>query len=210
VLLDEPFSSLDAGLRASLRRDVMEILRSRRATTVFVTHDQSEALSVADLVGLIDHGRIRQFAPPDTLYDRPRDPAVAQFLGEANIVPGTAADGAVDTVLGRLHLAEADRASRGAVTVLVRPEQLTITPDATASATAPGPAPNGHAPTGTVTHREYYGHDSVVLVRLDGSDVTMRVRCPGAARVELGARVAIDVDGDVVAWPAGADGTAVT
>jgi iron(III) transport system ATP-binding protein len=201
VLLDEPFSSLDAGLRASLRRDVMEILRARRATTVFVTHDQSEALSVADLVGLIDHGRIRQFAAPDALYDRPRDPAVAQFLGEANIMPGAAADGDVDTVLGRLHLSDEDRAQRGPVAVLVRPEQLRIVAEA---ATDGGRTFVGTS--GTVAHREYYGHDSVVLVRLDGSDVTMRVRCPGAARLALGDRVALAVDGDVIAWPAGEAG----
>src|SRR5579872_6893531 len=65
ILLDEPFSSLDAGLRASLRVDVMRILREREATTVLVTHDQSEALSVADLVGVMDGGRIRQFATPE-------------------------------------------------------------------------------------------------------------------------------------------------
>src|SRR5579875_2954841 len=80
VLLDEPFSSLDASLRASLRFDVMRILREQRATTVFVTHDQAEALSVADLVGIMSGGRIRQFAPPEELYSRPIDPTVAQFL----------------------------------------------------------------------------------------------------------------------------------
>src|SRR5213078_772346 len=104
VLLDEPFSSLDAGLRASLRFDVMRILRQQQATTVFVTHDQQEALSVADMAGIVNGGRIRQFASPETLYTRPADPGIARFLGDANIVPGTAAAGMVETAFGRLWL----------------------------------------------------------------------------------------------------------
>ena len=106
ILLDEPFSSLDAGLRASLRFDVMRILREQRATTVFVTHDQQEALSVADLAGIINGGQIRQFATPETLYSRPANPDIARFLGEANIVPGTASADAVDTAFGQLPLVD--------------------------------------------------------------------------------------------------------
>ena len=113
VLLDEPFSSLDAGLRASLRFDVMRILRQQRATTVFVTHDQQEALSVADLAGIVNGGRIGQFAAPETLYSRPADPGIARFLGEANIVPGTASADAVDTAFGQLTLADGSSAPAG-------------------------------------------------------------------------------------------------
>ena len=81
----------------------------------------------------------------------------------------------------------------------MRPEQVRITRDAAAVGARAG------ASTGAVARTEYYGHDSVVLVRLDGSDVTLRVRCPGAARLAAGDRVALDVDGDVIAWPAGAN-----
>jgi iron(III) transport system ATP-binding protein len=147
VLLDEPFSSLDAGLRASLRFDVARILRDQRATTILVTHDQSEALSVADFVGIIDAGRIRQFASPQLLYERPVDRTVAQFLGEANIVAGAASGDAVDTRLGRLQSAEPDRGLCGPVLVLVRPEQVKLKP-------LGGRLPAPDEASGRVVHRD--------------------------------------------------------
>ncbi len=199
VLLDEPFSSLDASLRASLRFDVMRILREQRATTVFVTHDQAEALSVADLVGIMSGGRIRQFAPPEELYSRPIDPTVAQFLGEANLLRGRAARGAVETALGTLPLGDGNRSSLvGPVLVLVRPEQISIQ----RSGRVPVGPGAGEGATGRVIHREYYGHDCVVLVSLDGAEPAVRVRCPGQAPVEVGDAVALQVTGAVVAWPA--------
>jgi iron(III) transport system ATP-binding protein len=193
VLLDEPFSSLDASLRSSLRFDVMRILREQRATTVLVTHDQQEALSVADLVGIMRDGRIRQFATPEALYNHPVDPTTAQFLGEANIVAGTAANGVVDTAFGALSLANGDRSLAGPALVLVRPEQISLQP-------LSGQPPESAGGTGRVVHREYYGHDCVVLVDLEGSEHPLRVRCPGRAPVEVGDAVVVSADGEVVAW----------
>jgi iron(III) transport system ATP-binding protein len=195
VLLDEPFSSLDAGLRASLRFDVMRILRQQRATTVFVTHDQQEALSVADLAGIISGGRIGQFAAPETLYRRPADPRTARFLGEANIVPGTACAGAVDTAFGRLTLTGGVNSPPGSAVVLIRPEQISLQPH------DGGPSGPGQA-TGKVIHREYYGHDCVVLVDTGDGDQPLRVRCPGRSPVQAGDMVLISVNGDVIAWQA--------
>jgi iron(III) transport system ATP-binding protein len=217
VLLDEPFSSLDASLRASLRIDVTRILRDQQATTILVTHDQSEALSVADFVGIIHAGRIRQIARPEVLYEHPVDRTVAEFLGDANIVAGDASGGAVSTPLGRLELAQPDRGLRGACLVLVRPEQVSLQPlgeGLPAPAAVPGPGPvAGPGPTaalvpgpdyasGQVVHREYYGHDCVVLVDLNGNGRQIRVRCPGRPPVEIGDRVTIRAHGDVTAWPA--------
>jgi iron(III) transport system ATP-binding protein len=195
VLLDEPFSSLDAGLRASLRFDVMRILRQRRATTVFVTHDQQEALSVADFAGIISGGRIGQFAAPETLYRQPADPRTARFLGEANIVSGTASSGAVDTAFGRLTLADGVTSPAGPAVVLIRPEQISLQPH------DGGPSGPGQA-TGKVIHREYYGHDCVVLVDTGDGDQPLRVRCPGRSPVQAGDVVHIVADGDVIAWQA--------
>jgi len=195
VLLDEPFSSLDAGLRASLRADVMRILRQQRATTVFVTHDQQEALSVADLAGIVDSGRIGQFAPPETLYSRPADPGIARFLGEANIVPGTASAGTVDTAFGRLTLANGNSSPTGPTVVLIRPEQL-ILQSHDGQLCGPGQA------TGQVIHREYYGHDCVLLVTTGDGEHPLRVRCPGFSPVQAGDTVLISADGEVIAWPA--------
>jgi iron(III) transport system ATP-binding protein len=194
MLLDEPFSSLDATLRASLRTDVMRILRHQNATTVLVTHDQQEALSVADLAGIITGGRIRQFATPESLYTRPADPGIARFLGEANIVPGTAAHGAVSTAFGQLPLADGTSLPAGPAMVLIRPEQISLRPRA---GQPPGP---GRA-TGQVTHREYYGHDLVVLVDTGGTH-PLRARCPGRCPIRAGDTVEVSARGDVIAWSA--------
>jgi iron(III) transport system ATP-binding protein len=193
VLLDEPFSSLDAGLRSSLRFDVMRILRDQHATTIFVTHDQSEALSVADMVGIMSAGKIRQFATPEALYNHPADMSIAQFLGEANIINGTASGGLVRTAFGDLRLANGDRSLAGPTKVLLRPEQVTLRHVTDDSGQA-------HSTIGTVVHREYYGHDCVMLVDTSNHEL-MRVRCPGRAPVDVGDSVTIRAAGVVVAWP---------
>ena len=193
VLLDEPFSSLDASLRSSLRFDVMQILRQRKATTVFVTHDQQEALSVADLVGIVDHGRIRQFDKPEVLYNRPADPRIARFLGEANIVAGTASSGVIKTAFGTRALTKEQASLEGAVVVLIRPEQISLRP-LTGAQHDPGQS------TGRVVHREYYGHDCVVLVETAEGGPSIRVRCIGQSLVAVGDLVALAATGDYLAW----------
>ncbi|MBL8157648.1 MAG: ABC transporter ATP-binding protein, partial [Anaerolineae bacterium] len=101
VLLDEPFSALDAGLRAELREDVRRVLHAAGATAVLVTHDQAEALSIAELVAVMDGGRIRQCAAPVELYRTPVDVAVAGFVGEAVVLAARQDRGTVTTALGR-------------------------------------------------------------------------------------------------------------
>jgi iron(III) transport system ATP-binding protein len=190
VLLDEPFSALDAGLRASLRADVVRVLRRARVTALLVTHDQEEALSTADLVGVVQHGRIRQLAAPDRLYAAPADPAVARFLGEANLLAGHAAGGRAATALGEVALEQACSALTGAVTVLIRPEQLEV-------------VPIGHAGVaGRVLEREYYGHDSVIVVEVSGLAEPVRVRAGGQPRAAAGDTVVLAATGTAVAWPA--------
>ena len=105
VLLDEPFSSLAASLRASVRADVHGALRLAGATAILVTHDQDEALSMADQVAILRGGVIAQINTPATLYKAPRDAELAQFLGAANLVEGTVSGGRVTTALGLLTIA---------------------------------------------------------------------------------------------------------
>ena len=126
VLLDEPFSSLDAGMRSSVRADVQDVLRSGGITAVLVTHDQDEALSVADQVAVIRHGTIGQCGSPQELYDHPVDPAMAQFLGDANLVAATVDGDRVATPFGPLDLRPDPKAAMpsGPAVALVRPEQL--------------------------------------------------------------------------------------
>ncbi|MEH0936719.1 ABC transporter ATP-binding protein [Micromonospora psammae] len=189
VLLDEPFSALDAGLRAGLRHDIREALRADGATAVLVTHDQGEALSVADRVVVLRSGQVVQSASPTTLYRAPADQWVAGFVGDAVLLPAVAADGAARTPLGTLRIdgAPAD----GPVTVLVRPEQLRLAPVSGADPV-----------TGTVLRRDFHGHDALVALRLaDGTRVTARV-WDEAEPVPVGAEVAVHVDGPARAWPA--------
>ncbi len=195
VLLDEPFSSLDANLRVALRIDVMRILRQRGTTTVLVTHDQAEALSIGDQVGIIMDGCIRQFAPPEELYAHPVDVATAQFLGEANILEGISDGKRVATPLGELALASTSGGVVGEAQVLVRPEQLSLSlrrEEADASRGA----------RGRVVHREYYGHDCVVVVDVAGL-APVRVRCSGSPEVGIGDQVEVVASGEVMAWPLG-------
>jgi iron(III) transport system ATP-binding protein len=154
ILLDEPFSNLDAGLRAQVRTDLHRILTTAGATAVFVTHDQEEALSVADEVAVMADGRIVQLAHPEQLYHTPADRTVATFVGEADFIRGEAHDGVVASDLGPLALAVP---LGGVVEVLVRPEDLHLAKDAHGDATVVG--------------REFYGHDQMLYVRLPGGRV---------------------------------------
>ena len=126
VLLDEPFASLDAGLRAAVRADIHALLRRSGATAVLVTHDQDEALTFADLVAVIREGRIAQVAPPRDLYETPVDPDLAQFVGEANLIEGISHGSTVETRFGPLPLRDGRLPAGQALTVLVRPEQLRV------------------------------------------------------------------------------------
>ena len=111
VLLDEPFASLDANLRASVRADVQQLLKESGTTSVLVTHDQDEALSTADRVAVLRDGAIAQCAAPQELYSCPVDADMARFIGEANLIPGTLNGSSVQTLLGRLAVTGADPAA---------------------------------------------------------------------------------------------------
>jgi iron(III) transport system ATP-binding protein len=205
VLLDEPFASLDANLRASVRADVQRICRAAGTTALLVTHDQDEALSMADRIAVLRDGSIVQYAAPQDLYSRPADAALARFIGDANLLEGRLAGAAlagdevlaVDTILGRLPVSgDVARGPAGSadVTVLVRPEQLEIVAD---------PRPGlSDGLAGRVVACQYYGHDAVIRVVPDGKadDHDVIVRTSGGPQVPLGALVYVRARGPVVAW----------
>ncbi len=185
VLLDEPFSNLDASLRNTVREDVRRILREAETTALFVTHDQEEALSLADQVAVMDAGRVHQIADPQTLYTSPASRFVAEFVGEADVLPGTRAGRyLVDTPVGRLPTTEA--VTTGNVAVVVRPEALRVRHDDQGGATVVGIA--------------YFGHDQLVNLRMDDGRL-LRARRGPRLDLERGQRVGLDVDGPVVAFP---------
>ena len=194
VLLDEPFASLDAGLRESLREDVAAILRSAGASALLVTHDQQEALSLADRIVVMRDGRVEQAGTPEQVYDHPASRWVAEFLGAADVVPGTADGDVVDCELGRFP---ADRPVRGRVEVVVRPESIAIV---AAGGAIPGgdrrePVPDS-ATRARVVGRSFYGHDQLVRLEL-ASGLRLRSRTPGAAPWRQGDEVCVWVDGPV-------------
>ena len=171
VLLDEPFSSLDTTLRVSLRAEVRSILRTAGVTAVLVTHDQDEALSLGDRVGVMFDGRVVRHGPPRDVYAEPGSADVAAFVGDANRVPGTVRGDLLVTELGSFP-----HAGRAEPVALVRPESIDVAAD-----------PDGPA---VVTNVEYYGHDQAVDVRLP-SGLQVRARLDAAVAFAVGARVRV-------------------
>ena len=186
VLLDEPFAALDASLRVSVRADVHDVLRAAGTTTVLVTHDQDEALSMADRVAVLRDGSIVQAAAPHELYTRPVDIELARFLGAANLVEAIVNGSKATTALGTLPLTNG--APPGDAVVLVRPEQIEI-----------GDDPGGQ---GRVESCEYYGHDAVAKVSVAGSPDPLVVRIAGDQALPPGTVVRVRARGAVTAWPA--------
>jgi iron(III) transport system ATP-binding protein len=184
LLLDEPFSNLDAALRGQVRAEVRAILKHSGITCVFVTHDQEEALSLADEVAVMLDGRVAQTDTPQALYRRPATREVAAFVGEANFLPGEADGDFVECSLGHLPL---DEPARGAVTVLLRPEWLRLGAEGTQA---------------VVTWREFYGHDQRIGVRLaDGT--TLVARSDAGGDCTPGEMVGVRVEGVVRAFAPG-------
>jgi iron(III) transport system ATP-binding protein len=202
VLLDEPFASLDAHLRASVRADVQEIFRRAGTTAVLVTHDQDEALSVADRVAALRGGRIAQYATPEELYARPADAELASFIGEANLLDGVLAGGVVDTSLGALRVdpAAAVAVADGKVTVLIRPEQIDI---GQIDVRPIDVGPDEGGVTARVISQDYHGHDVVVHLRPehDADSTPVIARLAGGHPVPVGSRVRLRTRGPVFAWP---------
>jgi iron(III) transport system ATP-binding protein len=184
VLLDEPFSNLDASMRVQVRSDVREILDRAGATAIVVTHDQEEALSIADRVAVMHEGRLLQVDTPLALYAQPTDRFVATFVGDADVIPGHADGDAVVTAVGSLRLAAG--VGTGAVDVVVRPERVRLRLDG--------------AGDGVVLGTTYFGHDQLVGVAL-GDGTSVRARMGPARAFEPGDRVGVSVTGDVIAFP---------
>lgn len=176
MLLDEPFSSLDTGLRASTRKAVADLLSTAGITTILVTHDQAEALSFADQVAVMDAGRLLQVGTPRALYEHPASPMVASFVGDAILLEGLLAAGIAATPLGQIPVAT-DRT--GPAQLMLRPEQVRLAAQGT-------PA--------EVLEVEFGGGVCLVIVRLEGGP-TLALRQPGLSAPNPGAHVHLVVDG---------------
>ena len=172
LLLDEPLSALDAKVRLQLREQIRTLQQRLGTTTLFVTHDQQEALSMADRVGVMKEGRLEQIATPSELYSTPATAFVAEFVGTMNRLPGTYRGGDEVTVLGLDVPVHGDHpnVAAGEADVLVRPEGLTV------EAVAGG--------NGIVTDRTFLGSLTRVSVLLSG-DVAVKVDKSSTAAADL-------------------------
>jgi iron(III) transport system ATP-binding protein len=193
VLLDEPFDALDASLRVQVRADVREALRHSGATALLVTHDQQEALSLADVVAVMREGTIAQAADPQTLYRDPLDAELAGFLGDAVLLSARLRDGHAETALGRLATRRANGSAPGAdgasATVMLRPEQIACRP------------PSPELPRGRIVSTEFYGHDATVrIVLTDIAAPQIAARAAGHALPRDGEEVSLHVEGTALVF----------
>jgi putative spermidine/putrescine transport system ATP-binding protein len=188
LLLDEPLSALDAKVRAQLRDQIRRIQLEVGITTLFVTHDQEEALAIADRVGVMRAGRIEQLAPPTDIYSRPASAFVAEFVGLSNRLAGTVS-GSTVTVRGRdLPLVDHSTAP-GPVTALIRPEAVTLSSDSSAES---GPL------VGTVIATTFLGATSRVTVDLGDTTILAQLSTSEASELPAGSRVALTIRPDPV------------
>lgn len=182
ILLDEPFSNLDAALRSTTRREIRALLKSAGVGILFVTHDQEEALSFADRIAVMREGRILQHGRAEDVYDRPADAFVASFLGRINLIEGEASGSIARTALGDLRLS---RSASGKVMLALRPERIGIrAPD------------TEDRPNGRILATEFKGHDLTYWVSCHG--IELQIDVMERTRLPAGTDVCVSVDGEVV------------
>ncbi|MEQ8676182.1 MAG: ABC transporter ATP-binding protein [Aggregatilineales bacterium] len=178
LLLDEPFSNLDATLRAQVRRDVKNILKETGITCVFVTHDQEEALSLSDQIAVMFDGRVFQIGTPHEIYAQPINRDVADFVGEANFIPAEAHGDTATSIFGQTKL---QRTAHGQVELVIRPEMLHIQ--------------GGTSDTGisaSVQWIDYYGHDQRLGILLEnGTPLVARINAHTFYEIDQVVRVSL-------------------
>jgi putrescine transport system ATP-binding protein len=194
LLLDEPLAALDKKLRDQTRFELMDLQRRLGLTFVIVTHDQSEAMIVADRIGVMDRGWLRQVARPAEIYEQPNSRWVADFVGDVNVFEGLVGEDGLSvegTAAGTLRVAAKIDAKPGAtVWLAVRPEKMRVTPELP----APAQQPSENGAAGTIVDVGYLGELTIYKLRLaDGAIVT-------AAIVNSGPAAGHPIDWDERAW----------
>ncbi|MCM3850024.1 ABC transporter ATP-binding protein [Pseudonocardia sp. DR1-2] len=193
LLLDEPLSNLDARLRDDLRVELRRIQQEQNLTSIYVTHDQTEALALADRVAIMQRGRITQLSSPEELYSRPASVSIAQFLGVSNVYPVQEGGDGVVRLADYVALHTAHRGAVEDRSACVRPEAVVV-----AAGAAPG-TPGVNELDGVLRARSYQGALTRMSVALPGGLLVDSVR-PSAsvAGIEPGASVRVTVDPDDV------------
>ena len=183
LLLDEPLSSLDPSLRDEMRSLIRTLQRSTGITTLVVTHDQAEAVALADRIALLQDGRLAQHGPPEDFYRRPATAAVARFFGGTNFIPGTAQGGSFDSPLGPLVLA--DTAAKGDLVLTIRPEALRL-----------GPGPNSRV--GRVAGITFLGTQTRIDILVNGVTLQALTSPDAASALQTGAEITVSLPPDAL------------
>ena len=188
LLLDEPLSNLDANLREEMRFEIRRLHEAFGITTLYVTHDQAEAMVISDRVAVLHRGRVEQVGTAEDLFRRPRTRFVAEFIGRTNLLDAVTAEAGV-AVRGalRLRLASRETASAVPIVVSIRPHEIELVP---AGRVAPAGA---NVLTGTVQRTSYLGDAVDYQVQVSGTDVVLRVTAPPPVRVGPGAAVTLAI-----------------
>jgi len=189
LLLDEPLSNLDASLREEMRFEIRRLHETFGITTLYVTHDQSEAMVISDRVAVLDQGRVAQIGTAEELFERPRTRFVAEFIGKTNLIEGTAERS--DTfVRGPLRLRVFDaNLTPGPVVLSIRPHQIALGP----ASLAPPSSAGENVLRATVLRASYLGDAVDYQVQLDGGDLVLRVAGPITRRFRPGDAVVLTV-----------------
>jgi iron(III) transport system ATP-binding protein len=186
VLLDEPFSALDAELRGDLRSQVIELLRSRNTTAILVTHDREEALVSADVVALMRDGKIIQEGSPEDVYSLPISPTIAASTGEALLLDAAQSDnGSISYLFNNLTALESSKFNGQ---VVIRPEEIKISRSSSSNSV-----------TGKISKINYYGHDAMIAVMVKNQSVNVRI--PGPFDFQVGEEVSLEHIGPMRFFP---------
>ena len=189
LLLDEPLSNLDANLREEMRFEIRRLHEAFAITTLYVTHDQAEAMVISDRIAVLERGRVVQTGTADEVFGRPRTRFVAEFIGRTNLLDGVAAT--PDTVaIGRLRLrvAGGGLAPGARVAVSIRPHAIAI------GEPVEHPGPGVNALRGTVKRASFLGDSVDYEVTVADSDVVLRVVTPAGRRRRAGDVVGLEID----------------
>jgi iron(III) transport system ATP-binding protein len=189
LLLDEPLSNLDANLREEMRFEIRRLHEQFGITTLYVTHDQAEAMVISDRIAVLEHGRVVQVGSADEVFLQPRTRFVAEFIGRTNLVEGVVvgpdrvAHGGVQLRVGATGLAPGAR-----VAVSIRPHDIAL------AALDGAPAPGGNALRAVIQRASFLGDAVDYQVRIVESDVVLRVTTPATLRLRPGEGVSLSID----------------
>jgi iron(III) transport system ATP-binding protein len=185
VLLDEPFSALDAELRNELRSEVVALLRKQGTTAILVTHDREEALVSSDKVVLMRDGKIAQYGTPEEVYESPVSPSVAVSTGDALILKARQSDNGST----RYAISSLESESKNAIAsngyVVIRPEEISVSKNSSLGV------------AGTLIQLDYYGHDAMLVIKLENGSEIIRARVAGPMDFEVGDIVKVEHRGPI-------------